>query len=383
MNRSEAAVMFAIFGAGLLYVMQTRASFRTDVLETGNTPGPKRETDKDASPPQQRVVIAPVEVRAAPPTPQSPEPPRTRFLAHPASCSNVSGSIAGASLENSLVKVAGQLFWMRHHLHDRLMEKVIAGDYESFLFSNVKPFLNTACTIKRGTVIDVGANHGVYTLLAASMGCTVFAYEIQPRLTPLIQRSACMNRFGDSVFVRPFAVGSKPGLTKITATDSTGKYEEGARGPKRETGWLGAYVNKGSHVTAGDPNAVQVVTLDDEATKLGIDWVDGFKLDVDGFEVDAINGAWQLLERTSFFQFEINAGDWRSASNAAAYVTMLVRLGKLFRMFLLKPRGKATGKQAYGHLYPLCSNSHSSCFETFVDDVIANGNDNIFCIRAP
>mmetsp|Transcript_59325 Transcript_59325/g.132349 ORF Transcript_59325/g.132349 Transcript_59325/m.132349 type:complete len:368 (+) Transcript_59325:76-1179(+) len=367
MGRLEAAVMLALFGAGLVSVVD----FQTRMPRES---APAAFSGTSEAP----VVPAPLA-----PEPEKPESTSLAPLAPRVSCSNASGSVVGASLETSLVKVAGELFWMRHHLHDRLMDKVIAGDYESFLFSNVKPFLHTACTIKRGNVIDVGANHGVYTLLAASMGCTAFAYEIQPRLTPLIQYSACVNRLDNSVVVRPFAVGSTPGFTKFTATDARGNYEGAKSGAKRETGWLGAYVNKGSKVAADDPNAVQIVTLDEEATKLGIKWVDVFKLDVDGFEVDAINGAWQLLARTSFFQFEINAGDWRSSSTSAAYVATLVRLSKMFRLFLLKPRGQATGKQRYGHLYPLCPDSRSACFEGFVEDVSTNGNDNVFCIRAP
>ncbi|CAE7659277.1 unnamed protein product [Symbiodinium sp. CCMP2456] len=332
------------------------------------------------------AVPAPEPPQPAPPAEAQPAK-SDKLLAPPVNCATASGSIAGASLKTSLVKVAGEMFWMRHHLHDRLMDKVIAGDYEADLFANVRPFLNTACTIKRGTVIDVGANHGVYAILAANMGCRVVAYEIQPRLTPLIEYNACINRLGDSVVLRPFGVAATSALAKFTATDASGKYT-GSVGnsqgkPYRNTGWLGAFVNKGGQVTEDDPSAVKLVTLDEEGIRLGIKRVDVFKLDVDGFELDAINGAWELLARTSFFQFEINAGDWRSPSKPADYVPMLVRLSKLFKLFLLKPRGSATGNKAYGNLYALCPDSSASCMKGFVDEVVAHGNDNLFCFRIP
>eukprot|EP00439_Symbiodinium_sp_Y106_P067846 s2007_g11.t1 len=338
-----------------------------------------------AIPPAAPTVPAPEPPHAA--MPAEPQPSKyDRLLAPPINCAKVSGSIEGASLKTSLVKVAGEMFWMRHHLHDRLMDSVIAGTYEADLFANVRPFLNTACTIKRGTVIDVGANHGVYAILAANMGCRVVAYEIQPRLTPLIEHNACINRLGESVVLRPFGVASTPSLAKFTATDASGTYSAGnnSQGKAfRNTGWLGAFVNKGGQVTEDDPNAVKLVTLDEEGTRLGIKWVDVFKLDVDGFELDAINGAWELLARTSFFQFEINAGDWRSPSKAADYVPMLVRLSKLFKLFLLHPRGSVTGNRAYGNLYALCPDSSASCMKRFVDEVVAHGNDNLFCLRIP
>ena len=343
---------------------------------------PSPEPPPAAPPPAAPPPAAPV---------AEPQPKSDKLLAPPVNCATVSGSIAGASLKTSLVKVAGEMFWMRHHVHDRLMDKVIAGDYEADLFANVRPFLNTACTIKRGTVIDVGANHGVYAILAANMGCRVVAYEIQPRLTPLIKYNACINHLGESVVLRPFGVASTPALAKFTATDASGTYKGSSVGNsnqgkafRRDTGWLGAFVNKGGRVTEDDPSAVKLVTLDEEGIRLGIKWVDVFKLDVDGFELDAINGAWELLARTSFFQFEINAGDWRSPSRPADYVPMLVRLSTLFKLFLLHPRGSATGNKAYGNLYALCPDSSASCMKGFVDEVVrSQRNDNVFCFRIP
>ena len=52
--------------------------------------------------------------------------------------------------------------------------------------------------VKSGSsVLDIGANHGYYTLMLASFGCQVDAYEPQPKLANLIKESVKINNFSN------------------------------------------------------------------------------------------------------------------------------------------------------------------------------------------
>lgn len=57
------------------------------------------------------------------------------------------------------------------------------------------------------TVIDIGANHGYYSLFFASNGCKVIAIEPQERLCKLIMKSAKANDF--KIDVRQCVVGNR------------------------------------------------------------------------------------------------------------------------------------------------------------------------------
>jgi FkbM family methyltransferase len=136
-------------------------------------------------------------------------------------------------------------------------------------------------------VLDLGANHGVYTLVAAeAAGPTgqVHAFEPNPRLAELLGRSLLVNGFGAMARVHPHAVGEAEGTARLIF----------------DWAWSG-----GGHLTpyAGpDPlgrNDIpcRVAALDevfpDPATRLGV-----VKMDVEGTEGRALRGMRGLLARS-------------------------------------------------------------------------------------
>ncbi len=60
-------------------------------------------------------------------------------------------------------------------------------------------------------VADVGANHGYYTLMMASMGCSVDAYEPQPNLCKLISKSSEISNLSDLITVNNVAISDSIG----------------------------------------------------------------------------------------------------------------------------------------------------------------------------
>ena len=80
-----------------------------------------------------------------------------------------------------LCKTLGS-FWLYADKEDKgyAPHAINDGYWESWItfwmYKNVKP---------HHTVLDIGANHGYYSLMLASLGCTVVASEPQPKLATL------------------------------------------------------------------------------------------------------------------------------------------------------------------------------------------------------
>ena len=121
--------------------------------------------------------------------------------------------------------------------------------------------------IKPGcTVLDVGANIGVYTLLAAKRGARVFAIEADPQNAEMLRRNIHLNGFDDRVTVFPIAVSEQEGV--VTLFRSKG--------------------NSGrSNLFSGtDPVRVSCRTID----SLELPPIDVCKMDIEGSELSALRG---------------------------------------------------------------------------------------------
>ena len=138
--------------------------------------------------------------------------------------------------------------------------------------------------------LDVGANVGVFTLLLAQqVGASgrVIAYEPNPRLAELLNASLADNEFGH-VTLRQAAVGAEPSRATLRIPMT----------PETTPGGSGR-ASLLAQVDVPDVEAVEVpvVTLDAElAEHLPTERpIDGMKIDVEGFEVEAFRGMARTL----------------------------------------------------------------------------------------
>jgi FkbM family methyltransferase len=115
-------------------------------------------------------------------------------------------------------------------------------------------------------VLDVGANVGIYTLLAAKRGARVFAIEPDPRNVELLRHHVHLNGFDDRVTIFPIAVGDQEGtVTLFRAPGNSGH----------------------SNLFEGvDPVRVPCKTID----SLGLPPIDVCKMDIEGNELRALQG---------------------------------------------------------------------------------------------
>jgi FkbM family methyltransferase len=123
--------------------------------------------------------------------------------------------------------------------------------------------------------VDVGANIGFFSVLAAGRGARVKAYEPTPEASAMIERSVALNGRHELVTVHPIACGAQSGVTRFT------------------TG-----LDIGNHIVQeGEPGIeVAISTLDEQ--------LDGehppmtmLKIDAEGHDLDVLRGALRAVER--------------------------------------------------------------------------------------
>jgi FkbM family methyltransferase len=131
---------------------------------------------------------------------------------------------------------------------------------------------------KGGTLIDVGANMGYFSLLWAGLNpsATVVAFEASPRNVSLLQNNVKQNHFEDRITVIPKAAGDHAGTINFDA------------GPVGQTGWGGISTGAlANHIP------VPMVRLDEQLPGMRINVL---KIDVEGADTLVLFGCERLLE---------------------------------------------------------------------------------------
>jgi FkbM family methyltransferase len=135
--------------------------------------------------------------------------------------------------------------------------------------------------------IDVGANEGIFTLLAAAAvgpTGTVHAFEPSPRERARLSSNLALNGL-HNVRVHPIALGSSRRTASLSVSDQ--------EHPGHNT--LGGFgYRETSHAYSVE---VAVEALDDVVEREGLDRVDLIKIDVEGSETAVLRGAGDTLRK--------------------------------------------------------------------------------------
>jgi FkbM family methyltransferase len=181
--------------------------------------------------------------------------------------------------ERAIGTVDGQLFSI-----DMSDETISVTTYLWDMWEAPVTALGVSLLQKGMCVVDVGANKGYFSLLAARRvlpGGRVISYEPHPRNLEDIEITIRANNYHHWI-VRPFALSAQCG----TASFFTPGWEEGV------SGW-GSLDGR----TGGPSIEVITTTLAIDLKTLGIEQVDLLKMDVQGHELEALQGAIPLLQR--------------------------------------------------------------------------------------
>jgi len=140
-----------------------------------------------------------------------------------------------------------------------------------------------------GCFIDIGANVGVFSVLASRwLGSSgrVIAIEPSPREMAYLRANIALNPGGAAVSLSDFAIADVEGQTILRVADDL-------NGGLNTLGSDFAYPG----VPTNSEVAVSVTTLDALLTRLSVDRIDVVKIDVEGAEMRVLSGAEESLRR--------------------------------------------------------------------------------------
>jgi FkbM family methyltransferase len=126
-------------------------------------------------------------------------------------------------------------------------------------------------------VFDVGANAGVYAVQQARRGAHVYAFEPNPDCYRRLQKSVRANNVEHHVMAINYALGATAGSADLLVPE--GLTPMGSLRPE----WMPR--------AGGSRVRVEVQTVDRVVRTLGINRIDLLKVDVEGFELDVLQGA--------------------------------------------------------------------------------------------
>lgn len=178
----------------------------------------------------------------------------------------------------TLIRLPFGALWLLRR--DNVGEPLLTGAFESAELAFVERFLKSGMT-----VIDLGAHHGLYTLLASKLvGPTgkVIAFEPSRRERRALFLHLILNRCSN-VRVQGLAVGDENTEASLFVVQGDQTGCNSLRPPEVDS--------------ATSPARVRVVRIDDWLHKQKFQQIDFIKLDVEGAELEVLKGASKLLQR--------------------------------------------------------------------------------------
>lgn len=166
--------------------------------------------------------------------------------------------------------------------NDHIGSPIREGRFENAEYLFVDRFLRPGMT-----VLDIGAHHGFYTLLASKRvgpHGRVFSFEPSPREKKALLRHVKINRCRN-VTVEGIALGSQPSDAELFVVQGTQTGCNSLRKPASDVSG------------ALQPVPVHVARLDDWLANHELEKIDFIKLDVEGGEREVLKGAQALLRR--------------------------------------------------------------------------------------
>lgn len=172
-----------------------------------------------------------------------------------------------------------------------------AGKFETAELEFTQHFLQPGMT-----VLDIGANCGLYTLLAAQCIGTsgrVFAFEPSPRERKRLRTHLWLNCCTNARIV-PFALGSHTTLADLYVVQGAQTGCNSLRPPQVAEPVM--------------PTRVEIRTLDDFLEREKLPGVDFIKMDVEGGELEVLKGAAKLFQGPRLPVLLLEVSDLRTAA---------------------------------------------------------------------
>ena len=199
-------------------------------------------------------------------------------------------------------KISGLRLAKRMHLKIFEVEYELTigmGELNTIIHTNllkdylkVDGFVPSNCAV----CVDVGANIGSTSLIWAKTvnGGKIFAIEPHPKTYKILERNIGINKANNKIFPRQLAVGTTDGDMVLFVSD------EGTMAMKPAN-----YKWKGKEIT------VPSISMDSFIKKEKIKMIDVLKIDIEGYEAEALEGATKTLQHTKRVVLEYHSAELR------------------------------------------------------------------------
>jgi FkbM family methyltransferase len=184
------------------------------------------------------------------------------------------------------------------------------------------------------TFVDVGANHGMFSLEAAHLigpEGVLHAFEPAPDTLRVLRRNLEHNALGN-VRVFPCGLGAHEGTARL-------RIHRGYSGlntlAARDVTWNRRTLRADAIVD------VPITTLDRHCALENLDRIDFLKIDVEGFELGVIRGARGLLQARRIARILLEIGDLTCATAGVAPAEVLAELESHgYHLHAISPTGE-------------------------------------------
>jgi FkbM family methyltransferase len=136
------------------------------------------------------------------------------------------------------------------------------------------------------TVYDVGAFHGLLTLFFSTRAKQVVCFEPNTRNHKRLMENLALNKL-ENVQVRKFGVGSRSETLQMIGSPLMPGGASLDRKAQEE-------MERSKGATMAEE--ISIITLDEEIPRAGLPVPDFIKIDIEGWEIEALRGARQTLE---------------------------------------------------------------------------------------
>lgn len=182
------------------------------------------------------------------------------------------------------VKIIDQTFNFEVYSRDEYFFEFLNGTFQDWEKSSLEWWVNKCSSQKGpGKVLDLGAYSGIYSIAAASAGKSVIAFEPNSETFKLLERNVKLNNFMEKIDVRNFAIGAEPAFLNL-AVEKFRSYSSGSR-----------VLENQSSINETDWRILQSTEIKKLDDVIGSQKIDLLKIDVEGFELDVLNGARNTL----------------------------------------------------------------------------------------
>lgn len=194
---------------------------------------------------------------------------------------------------------------MRLSLHN--FAYALVHPWEAFQYMRRRDTIPETCIAQylpsQPIILEAGAHDGTDTLRMASFWPEAQIHAFEPVPGAYNELLARAREHPARVHCYPFGLGPSEGKMRmhISGDGSAGSCQSSSLLPPSESHTAEySFVRFGKHID------VKVISIDEWAKKQGLDRVDFMRLDMQGYEIEALKGADCTLKSTSAIQLEVS-----------------------------------------------------------------------------